>query len=89
MSDQVYEMLGTMRESLGRIEQKADTTLAWMEKHSETQEKDLEAITTDITNLKLAQARQKGFRSAMGAVGTLVGAGFGYLVERWTMGGHH
>lgn len=88
MSDQIYEMLGTMRESLGRIEQKADSTLTWMAQHSATQAKDLGVITTDITDLKLAQAKRKGFMSAIGVIGTVVGSGIGYLVERWTLGHH-
>lgn len=86
--DQIYEMLGTMRESLGRIEQKTDTTLAWMAKHSEAQTTDLAKITTDLTDVRLIQAKQKGFMSALGIVGTLAGSGIGYLVERWTLGHH-
>jgi hypothetical protein len=43
----------------------------------------------DVLRLKISQARQRGFITALGAVGTAIGAGIGYVIDVLIRGGHH
>jgi hypothetical protein len=72
------EVMMDIQRTLGRVETKVDGSLKWLEKHA-----------TDIKELQLAQARQKGALKVLGIVGSTIGAGVGYLVERITLGHHN
>jgi len=72
-SDQIAQVFG----ALGRIEQKIDSHTQWMTKHVA----DDALMAKDIESLKLSHARQKGFMTALAGVGSVIGAGIGYLAE--------
>jgi Protein of unknown function (DUF1515) len=76
------EILIKMSESLGRIEQKVDGTLMWMTKHVA----DDKVMADDIKALQLVHARQSGALKVWGIVGSALGAGLGYVIERITLG---
>lgn len=38
-------------------------------------------LRTDITTLQMGNAKQRGFLAAIGAVGTVLGAGIGYVID--------
>jgi hypothetical protein len=80
---QLSGVLGDIQQSLGRIEQKVDGTSAWMHQHALDDKTQFEEISSKVDTLRIAGAKQRGFISALGAVGTAVGAGVGYLIERW------
>jgi hypothetical protein len=46
-------------------------------------------MAKDIGKLQQSNARQRGFLTALGAVGTALGAGVGYAVDILARGGHH
>jgi hypothetical protein len=74
--------------ALARIEQKIDShvdTVAAHVAHDETVQK---ALFERVETLQFAQAKQKGALTVLGAVGSALGAGAGYLIERWTSGHH-
>lgn len=81
MSD---EILFQIQNSLGRIEQKIDSHVDNFRKHEESDAKAYKAID----ELRLGSARQKGFITALTTVGSVLGAGIGYLIERVTIGHH-
>lgn len=39
------------------------------------------ALRSDVTTLQLGQARQRGFIAAVCSVGTVLGAGIGYVID--------
>jgi hypothetical protein len=86
MSD---EVLMDIQRTLGRIEQKADSTIAWMTKHSAQNETDIGKLTGDLKVLELDHARQRGALKVWGIVGSTLGAGIGYLIEKVTIGHHN
>lgn len=71
--DQIAQVFG----ALGRIEQKIDGHTDWMRKHVA----DDAVMAQDIKSLQLTQARQRGFLTAISAVGTVIGAGVGYAID--------
>lgn len=85
MSD---EVLLEMARTLGRIEQKIDGNATTLSKHMDDDKEIARALFGRIETLQASSNRQKGFMSALATVGTALGAGVGYLVERWT-NGHH
>jgi hypothetical protein len=80
MSD---EALMEIQRSLGRIEQKIDSAADTLVAHTADDKRIQTAFFDRIEKLQLAQARQRGFITALGTVGSVLGAGFGYFVERW------
>lgn len=70
-----------IQRTLGRIEQKVDGNLQWMTKHVADDAKVADAVIA----LQVSHAKQRGFMSALGVVGSVLGAGIGYLVERWVL----
>lgn len=81
MSD---EILYQIQNSLGRIEQKIDSHIDNFRKHEEEDR----AARAELDKLRLGSARQKGFITALTTVGSVLGAGIGYLIERVTIGHH-
>lgn len=81
MSD---EILYQIQNSLGRIEQKIDSHITSFKQHELSDATYYKAID----DLRLNSARQKGFISALVSVGSVLGAGIGYLIERVTIGHH-
>lgn len=71
--DQIERVFG----SLARIEQKIDSHSQWMSKHVA----DDAIMAQDIQKIQLNSARQRGFMTALAAVGSVIGAGIGYLAE--------
>lgn len=79
--DQIAQVFG----ALGRIEQKIDGHTDWMRKHVA----DDAIMAQDIKSLQLSQARQRGFMTAISAVGTVIGAGVGYAIDLLARGHGH
>jgi hypothetical protein len=71
--DQIERVFG----ALGRIEQKIDGHTSWMEKHVA----DDRLMANDIVLLKERAARQRGFITALTAMGSVIGAVAGYAVD--------
>jgi hypothetical protein len=82
------EVLLEMSRTLGRIEAKIDGTTATLTQHVEHDEKVTKALFERIEGLQLGAARQKGALKVLGVVGSALGAGVGYLIERVTLGHH-
>jgi len=84
MSDKILEMLGDIRESQGRIEQKIESQVKAFEDHVADDREAYKAIIA----LKIGQARQKGFLTAVGAISGGVVYALGWVIEK-TLGLHH
>lgn len=80
MSD---EILLEMNRALGRIEQKIDSNAAAFAQHAADDKVVARALFERVETLQLSHAKQKGFFSALATGGSVIGAGLGYLVERW------
>lgn len=78
-SEQIERVFG----ALGRIESKLDAHVSTVENHVHRDEEIHKLLFSRVENLQLAHARQKGFIAALTAVGTAIGGGIGYLVQRW------
>ena len=76
--DQIERVFG----SLARIEQKIDGHSEWMKSHVA----DDKIMADNIAKLQVSHARQKGFLTAISAVGTVIGAGVGYAIDIFTRG---
>ena len=85
MSTDISAQLNEIARVLGRVEGKLDSTISTLSQHVE----DDKELTRDVRTLQLGAARQRGALTVLGAVGSMLGAGVGYLVERWIGGGHH
>lgn len=80
--DQIERVFG----ALGRIEQKLDGHIDSVEKHVQ-HDQDVHKLLFDrVETLQFAHAKQKGFFSAIAAVGSVVGAGIGYVIEKYWVG---
>ena len=79
------EQVAQVFAALGRIEQKVEDTKSSLVQHAQ----DDKAMAVDIRTIQLRLAKQRGFMTALTSVGSVVGAGVGYLVERWITGGSH
>lgn len=85
MSD---EVLLEMSRTLGRIEGKLDSNAAALVQHVEDDKVVAKALFERIEVLQAGSNRQKGALTVLGAVGSMLGAGVGYLIERVTLGHH-
>lgn len=74
--------------ALARIEQKIDGHVGTVTAHIDHDEKVQKALFERIETLQLASAKQKGALTVLGALGSMLGAGVGYLIERLTLGHH-
>ena len=82
MDASLAQALGDIQRSLGNIEGKLDGHVDAFNKHIEM---DLKAYKA-IGDLQQAHARQRGFLSAVGVMGSGLGALCGWLVERIVSG---
>jgi len=71
--------------ALARIEQKIDGHTTWMVQHVA----DDALMAADIVKLKERAARQRGFITALTAMGSVLGAIAGYAVDLFSRGSHH
>ena len=78
-SEQIERVFG----ALGRIEQKIDSAATAVITHAAHDETVQRALFERIEKLQLSHARQKGFFSALAAAGSAIGAGLGYVIQRW------
>jgi hypothetical protein len=85
MSD---DALLEIQRSLGRIEQKIDGHSQTLAQHTADDKVVQRALFERIETLQLGVAKQKGFMTALASVGSVLGAGAGYLIERVTFGSH-
>ena len=76
--DQIERVFG----SLARIEQKIDGHSEWMKSHVAEDK----LMAADIKGLQISHSRQKGFLTAVSAIGTVLGAGVGYAIDLFTRG---
>lgn len=76
------EQIAEVFSSLGRIEQKIDSHIDTVEKHAEHDDAVHKLLFSRVETLQLAHARQRGFITAIAAVGSAVAGGVGYLLER-------
>lgn len=83
------DQIARVFESLGRIEQKIDGHVDTVNAHVAHDEVVQKALFERIEALQLAGAKQKGALTVLGALASMLGAGVGYLLERFTLGGHH
>lgn len=80
--DQIERVFGT----LARIEQKIDSHKETMESHVAHDELVHGLLFGRVGKLELAHAGQKGFFSALAAGGSAIGAGIGFLIEKYWIG---
>lgn len=73
--------------ALARIEQKIDGHIGTVQAHMEHDEVVQKALFERVEKLQLASARQKGYMTAMGALGGVLATAVGYVVDK--MLGHH
>ena len=85
MSDEQHGMSGDQIErvfgTLARIEQKIDGHTKWTTEWTQKHEVSDAQMAGDIKKLEMSSARQRGFMTALAAVGSVIGAGIGYLAE--------
>ena len=82
--EQVERVFG----SLARIETKIDIAAGSLVQHVADDKVVAKALFERIEVLQLSHAKQKGALTVLGTVGSMLGAGIGYLIERWTIGHH-
>lgn len=75
-----------IKQDMGETKQKIISTAELLANHIGVDTVVQGQLRTDISTLQLGAARQKGFLAAIGTVGTVLGAGLGYLVD---MARHH
>jgi hypothetical protein len=75
--------------ALSRIETKVDGFKSDLVAHIADDKNTNKFLYDNIQKLNLGAARQKGIMTALGAVGTVLGAGVGYAVDLLTRGAHH
>jgi hypothetical protein len=80
--DQVAQIFG----SLGRIEQKIDGQTDAFKTHVEDDKRVAKALFERLEPLQANMNRQKGALTVLGMTGSMLGAGIGYLVERFLRG---
>lgn len=84
--DQIERVFG----ALSRIEANGANTAAWMAEHAKADKEMFAKIDEKITDLRLSHSRQKGFLTAISAVGSVVAGITGYVIEFFVSGrGHH
>lgn len=78
MSD---ELMADIQRSLGRIEQKVDTALAWQQTHVAEDHGAFETIREDIRGLQIGRATQRGKVSVLIAIWTAVSGALGGVIS--------
>lgn len=77
--DQIAQVFG----ALGRIEQKVDGLGQTFTTHVADDQRIHKALFERIEPLQASMNKQKGALTILGAAGSIIGAGAGYLVERF------
>lgn len=72
--------------ALSRIETKIDLHVGTVKDHIDHDEKVQKALFERIEGLQASANKQKGALTVLGAVGSMLGAGLGYLAEKFFMG---
>lgn len=73
-------IMADVQRTLGRIEQKVDTALAWQQAHVQDDKTAFGMIREDIQGLKLTRAAQAGKAKVITAVLTAAAGTFGGLI---------
>jgi hypothetical protein len=86
MTEQVSngDLMGVLlavREDLGSIKANVASTSALLANHIGVDTVVQAQLRTDVSTLQMGAARQRGFLAAIGTVGTLLGAGLGYIIS--------
>lgn len=84
---EIYNVLINMRGDLGRLEGKVDGHANTLKAHVDDDKVTHAALVASVQKLQINQARQRGFVTAVSAVGGTVGAGFVYILKL-IIGGH-
>jgi hypothetical protein len=74
-------VLMSVREDLGGIKANVASTSALLANHIGVDTVVQAQLRTDVSTLQLGAARQKGFLAAIGTIGTMLGAGMGYMID--------
>jgi hypothetical protein len=82
----IITTLYDIQNALGRIEANGTTTKELIEKHVVDDKASFATIEAKVDTLRLSHAKQKGIMTALGVIGSGLGAGVGYLVERYVRG---
>lgn len=73
-----------IKDDMGSLKAKAEGHTAWMTKHVE----DDKVLAGKIADIQLIQAKQRGFLTAIGVIGSILGSVGGWLFERFGLGHH-
>lgn len=73
----LLDVLMEMKEDLGAVKQNQETQTAWMTAHVAEDK----LMARDIQTLTMTHARQKGFMTAVVAIGSFISGAIGYAVE--------
>lgn len=74
-------VLLSVREDLGGIKANVASTSALLASHIGVDTVVQAQLRTDVSTLQLGAARQRGFLAAIGTIGTVLGAGVGYMID--------
>ena len=80
----LMSVLLDVKQDIGALKQAQAGHSAWMDKHL----KDDAIIAASVQKLQLAHARQRGFISAVAAIGSALGAGLATVASK-VFFGHH
>jgi len=82
-ADQIERVFG----ALARIEQKIDGHIDTVKDHMDHDQLVQTEIFKRVETLQMASAKQRGYMTAMGAIGGVLVTAIGYVVDK--MLGHH
>jgi hypothetical protein len=80
----IYSVLLDLKGAMGKIEGTMDANAKAFSDHCAADAR----MAVDVSKLQLGVARQRGFLTALGAVGTALGAGVGYAIDILARGHH-
>ena len=80
------EIMADIQRSLGRIENKVDTALAWQRSHVEDDRAQFEGMRKEIRIVQMQQAAQRGRARVWGLVATALGTAAGAIAGIWHRG---
>jgi hypothetical protein len=83
----IYNVLINMRGDLGRLEGKVDGHANTLKTHIDDDKVTHAALVASVQKVQVYQARQRGFITAVSAIGGTIGAGVVYLLKL-IVGGH-
>ena len=74
-------IMADIQRSLGRIENKVDTALAWQRSHVEDDRAQFESVRSQIQDLSLAHAGQRGRAKVLSAIWLALSSALGAVVS--------